>query len=89
MDKMHTLQHMRATALLPDIAIREMRGTWENNGRQDAHARAMEVCGKILTRDNPAVFSDALDARIRDRFSGLVAGDAEWPSENGQSDGKL
>lgn len=89
MDKMHTMEHMRTAALLPDIAIREMRGTWENKGRQDAHTRAMEVCRKILTKDNPAVFSDALDAKIRDRFSGLVAGDAEWRQENGQSDGKL
>ena len=78
MDKMHTFEHMRTTGLLPDIAARDMRDTWEAKGRLDCHARAMELSRKILTRDNPAVFADALDSKIRARFSGLVAGDAGW-----------
>ena len=36
----------------------------------------------ILTRDNPAVFSPEVDARIRAEFEGLVSGEArlEWPA---------
>jgi trimethylamine--corrinoid protein Co-methyltransferase len=81
-DKQHTLEHMRTTALLPEIADRDTRGQWQAKGALDAHARAMRRVREILTRDNPAVFSPDVDARIRAEFEGLVAGDAvlEWPA---------
>jgi len=78
MDKIHTMQHMRTTAVLPKIATREMRERWEANGRPDAHTRAMNTVRKILTKDNPAVFSADLDTKIRARFKGSVAGNAGW-----------
>jgi hypothetical protein len=42
----------------------------------------MQRVREILTRDNPAVFSPDVDARIRAEFEDLVTGDAtmEWPS---------
>jgi trimethylamine--corrinoid protein Co-methyltransferase len=80
LDHTHTLEHMRTTALLPKIATRQMRETWEVQGCLDVHTRAMNEARKILTRDNPAVLSEEVDDRIRARFVGLVSGDAGWKS---------
>jgi hypothetical protein len=33
---------------------------------------------KILTHDNPSVFSSEVDAKIRERFKDLVEGNARW-----------
>jgi trimethylamine--corrinoid protein Co-methyltransferase len=80
MEKMHTFEHMRTTSYLPDLAVRDLRATWEENGRTDAHSKAMDLARNILTRDNPAVFSEDMDAKIHARFKGLVSGDAGWVS---------
>jgi trimethylamine--corrinoid protein Co-methyltransferase len=74
----HTFENVRGTAVMPRVATREMRGQWENTGRRDANASALQEAARILKQDNPAVFSADVDARIRARFSDLVAGDAEW-----------
>jgi trimethylamine--corrinoid protein Co-methyltransferase len=78
MENMHTFEHMRTTAFLPELAVRDLRGAWEQSGRPNAHTRALEEARKILTRDNPAVFSKEVDAKIRARFEGLVSGNAGW-----------
>ena len=78
MDKMHTFEHMRTTAVLPDLAVRDLRGPWEESGHPDAHINALNAARKILCGDNPAVFSKDVDAKIRARFEGLVDGDAGW-----------
>jgi trimethylamine--corrinoid protein Co-methyltransferase len=79
MDKMHTIEHMRTTALLPGVATRETRKSWEDHGRTDASTRALHEARTILTRDNPAVFlSEDVDRRIRERFKGLVSGKSGW-----------
>ncbi len=78
MDSMHTIKHMRDTALFPDVATREMREIWEKRGRTDAATRAMNQVRKILTKDNPAVFNPDIDDKIRARFKGLVKGDKGW-----------
>ena len=75
-DTLHTLKQMRTTALLPEIADRDPRQQWEEKGALDSQAHAMQRVREILTRDNPAVFSPDVDARIRAEFEGLVAGDA-------------
>jgi len=74
----HTFENMRDTAVIPRVATREMRGQWEEAGRPDANTRALQEASRILTRDNPAVFSSEVDQRIRERFSDLVPGDANW-----------
>jgi trimethylamine--corrinoid protein Co-methyltransferase len=74
----HTFENVRTTAVLPRVATREMRGKWEDTGRRDANANALQEATRILSRDNPAVFSQEVDARIRERFSDLVPGDAKW-----------
>jgi trimethylamine--corrinoid protein Co-methyltransferase len=78
MEAMDTLEHMRTTAVLPTIATREVRESWVDKGRPDASLRAMSEVRTILTRDNLSVFSADVDRRIRDRFEGLVAGNATW-----------
>jgi trimethylamine--corrinoid protein Co-methyltransferase len=76
MDHLHTLKHMRTTALFPEIADRDSRAEWQAAGALDAHSRAMQRVREILARDNPAVFAPEVDARIRAEFMDLVAGDA-------------
>lgn len=81
-DTRHTLKQARTAMFLPQIADREPREQWQARGALDAQARAMQRVRDILIRDNPAAFSPDVDARIRAKFAGLVAGDAttEWPS---------
>jgi trimethylamine--corrinoid protein Co-methyltransferase len=80
MDLPHTMKRMRSAALLTEIADRSMRDMWLERRALDAHARAMLRTRAILTRDNPAVFSRDVDARIRSAFEGLVAGDSVAPA---------
>jgi trimethylamine--corrinoid protein Co-methyltransferase len=80
----HTKRLMKTTALLPRLAARDMRAQWEDAGRPDIHARAMAEARRILSEPNAAVWDGELDAAIRARFPGLVAGDAvplEAPGE--------
>jgi trimethylamine--corrinoid protein Co-methyltransferase len=72
----HTLRWMRRAALVPRIADREARPAWEQKGALDAQARALQRARQILARQNPAVFSPDVDARLRAEFAGLVAGDS-------------
>jgi hypothetical protein len=72
----HTLERMRTGMFLAEIADRDPRAQWQERGSLDSHARAMHRVKHILTRDNPAVFSAEVDARVRAAFAGLVAGDS-------------
>jgi len=74
-----TRKLMKTVGLLPKIADRDPREVWVKKGRPDSHAHAMQRVREILTRDNPAVFSPDVDARIRARFEGLVMGDSVPP----------
>jgi trimethylamine--corrinoid protein Co-methyltransferase len=80
-DTQHTLERMRTTALLPEIADRDPRDLWERKGALDAQDRAIQRVREILTRPNSAVFSPDVDRRIRAEFKGLVTGDPTVPSE--------
>jgi len=79
LDKTHTLERMKSCAVLPEVADRDPRQTWEENGSLDAQAHAMRRVRDILTHDNPAVFSADMDAEIRAEFAGLVAGGSTPP----------
>ncbi len=88
----HTLERMRETMLLADVADRDPRAQWQSRGALDSQARAKKIAKEILTRDNPAVFSPELDAQIRAAFPGMVAGDALPPegwkrAAEGEEDG--
>jgi trimethylamine--corrinoid protein Co-methyltransferase len=76
MGRTHTRRRMKTTAVLPRLAERDMRAQWEVAGRPDIHTRALAEARRILTQPNPAVWDAQLDATIRTRFPGLVAGDA-------------
>jgi trimethylamine--corrinoid protein Co-methyltransferase len=78
-DTEHTLERMRATMYLTDIADRDPRQQWSEAGASDAQARAIQRVKEILTRDNPAVFSPDVDSRLRGEFIGMVAGDSTPP----------
>ena len=78
MEEADTIEHMRTTAVLPKLANREMRSAWRDNGSPDTQARALNEAREILTGDNPAVFSEDVDSKIRSRFEGLVDGNARW-----------
>jgi trimethylamine--corrinoid protein Co-methyltransferase len=75
----HTLERMRTTMLLSEVADRDPRQQWQERGGLDAQARAMQRVKEILSRDNSAAFSADLDARIRNEFPGMVAGDSVPP----------
>lgn len=79
MDTEFTLERMRTTALLPDIADRETRVTWSEKGGLDTVDRALIKARKILERDYPSLFSPEVDARIRQRFKGMVGGEFKSP----------
>ncbi|MEL7567430.1 MAG: trimethylamine methyltransferase family protein [Dehalobacterium sp.] len=78
MDAMHTLEHMREVAYFPKVAGREMRAQWAVSGQLTARDRAMEEANRILSQENPARFSDELDAKVRAHFPNLVPGNAKW-----------
>jgi trimethylamine--corrinoid protein Co-methyltransferase len=75
----HTLERMRTTMLLAEIADRDPRAQWIERGALDSQARAMKRVKEILTHDNPAAFSPEMDAAIRATFPGIVAGDSVPP----------
>jgi trimethylamine--corrinoid protein Co-methyltransferase len=75
----HTLERMRTTMYLADVADRDPRQLWMDRGALDSQARALQLAKAILTRDNPAAFSPELDAEIRGAFSGMVSGDSVPP----------
>jgi len=77
MSRKHTKARMKTTAVLPRLANREMRAQWEEAGRPDIQSRALAEAQRILAAPNPAVWDEVLDAAIRERFAGVVAGDAQ------------
>jgi trimethylamine--corrinoid protein Co-methyltransferase len=79
MDQQHTVERMRTTGLLPDVADRDPRGLWLEKGGIDSQARAMQLVREILTRDGQATFSADVDVRIRAEFAGMVAGELRPP----------
>ena len=76
MGRKHTKSRMKTTAVLPKLANRDMRQQWEDAGRPVIHDRALAEARRILAEPNGAVWDGELDAKIRQHFSGLVAGDA-------------
>lgn len=79
-DTIHTLERMRDTGLLTQIADRNPRGAWLEEGALDAQARAMRRVREILTRDSPGLFSADVDARLRAEFKGLVTAELTPPA---------
>jgi trimethylamine---corrinoid protein Co-methyltransferase len=75
----HTLERMRSTMYLTELADRDPRAQWQERGGLDSQARALRKAQEILTRDNPAALSPEIDARLKAAFPGMVAGDSVPP----------
>jgi trimethylamine--corrinoid protein Co-methyltransferase len=78
-DNLHTVQRMKTTGLLPEIADRDPRQLWLERGGLDSQGRAMRRVHDILTRPNNAGFTPELDDQIRRTFQGLVMAELKAP----------
>jgi trimethylamine--corrinoid protein Co-methyltransferase len=65
---------------MPDLADRDLRETWAENGSADIHKRALNKAMAILSRPNRAVLDAETDARIKAHFAGIVAGESTLPA---------
>ena len=79
MTNRHTVKRMKTEALLPKIADRHARESWEKKGSPDAQVHAMQRAREILTKETPDLISPEIDAQIRAEFIGLVSGKLELP----------
>jgi trimethylamine--corrinoid protein Co-methyltransferase len=70
----HTARRMKSEALLPRLADREARETWEKKGSLDTHARAMQRANEILAQTDSDLIPADVDMRIRAQFKNLVPG---------------
>lgn len=78
-DSPMTLANMMTATFMPEMADRELRETWAENGSADIHKRALNKAMAILSRPNRAALDAETDARIRAHFEGIVAGDSSLP----------
>ncbi len=67
-----------AKIFLSDLASRESRIQWEDEGKKRHPYPGDGKSRQALGKENPARFSEDLDKRIKDHFPGIVAGDAKW-----------
>lgn len=75
----HTIKRMKTAAILTKLSDRDTRTQWQKKGAPDIQTRAMNRVRDILSQKSSTVFSDEVDARIREHFPGLVEGDLEMP----------
>lgn len=68
----HTLQFMRTEFYPPSLADRQSRVAWEEGGKHDTRARAIERVKKLLRTHQPPVLPIEVDRAIRDRFNILL-----------------
>lgn len=79
-DHLHTVERMKTTGFLPEIADRNPRQLWQDMGGLDANARAMQRARDILTRESHAGFTPEVDAALRAEFPGLLETGLKPPS---------
>jgi len=75
----HTVKRMKTETLLPQIADRHARESWEKKGSPDAQVHAMGRAREILAKETPDLISPELDAQIQAEFEGIVSGELEIP----------
>lgn len=75
-----TLENMTTATFMPELADRNLRETWEEQGSSTIHQRALNKSMGILAKQpNPAALLPEVDARIKAYFPGIVAGDSTLP----------
>ena len=72
-----TLERMHTSTFMPELADRKLREHWELEGSSSIHQRALNKVYDILSTPNSAALDPDVDARIRNQFEGLVAGEAK------------
>jgi trimethylamine--corrinoid protein Co-methyltransferase len=78
----NTLARMKTTCLIPDLATREDRESWQEGGRRSIRDRAMDQARDILTKPNKGALDAETDARVRNALGDdLVPGDSVPPEE--------
>jgi len=84
-----TLALMKSGAFLSEVADRERREVWHQQGRLDAHARALNLAKAALCQPNPGALAPEVDRRVRAGLDGLVAGESiapdHWKSQHGMA----
>ncbi len=78
-DNLHTVERMKTTGFLPEVADRDPRQLWLERGGKDSQAHAMGRVRDILTSESAAGFTPEEEGRIRTAFSDLVSGDLVPP----------
>ena len=71
-----TLERMKSATFMPDLADRQLREKWVLEGSSSIHQRALNRALEILSTPNAHAIDAATDARIRQAFPGIVAGDS-------------
>ncbi len=74
-----TLANMTSATFMPELADRDLRETWQENGSASIHNRALNKAMGILASPNQAALDAETDARIRAEFAGIVAGESTLP----------
>ena len=74
-----TFELMAQTAFEPDVADRDTRQIWTENGSHPAADKALMKAREILDQDSPTFFSQEVESRIRAAFPGMVSGDFVMP----------
>ncbi len=75
-----TLENMTSATFMPDLADRNLRETWAEQGGSTIHQRALNKSMAILAQQpNRAALPADVDARIKAYFPGIVAGDSSLP----------
>ena len=76
-----TLDRMLYATFMPELADRQLRETWEEQGRSTIHQRALnKAMGILAQQPNPAALAPEVDAHIKTHFPGIVAGDNTLPT---------
>jgi len=73
----HTTSRMKTEAVMTKLADRDARTIWEKKGSTDIHARAMKRVRDIMTTNTTPFITPEVDAKLREKFPGLVAGELE------------
>ncbi len=75
-DNPATLERMKTATFMSELADRNLRETWQQEGASTIHQRAMNKALEILSTPNSVAFDKDIDTRIRAEFDGMVAGDS-------------
>jgi trimethylamine:corrinoid methyltransferase-like protein len=66
---------MKTEAVMTKIADRDARSIWEKKGSMDTQAHAMKKVKEIMTKNTAPLIPPEIDAKLREAFPGLVAGE--------------